>query len=174
MSVLFNGRLKEKFKTPIKTIDPQVIANGMETDTTLYDYKVEPSKVPMPLELLKQELDRDEMLQDTILSLCDKEGMPLKWKYLTNNIDDVMDLLHTEDFFDLIPMSEEYTYHVARDWVGCPIRKSEMDKMEYHRKVFERKAKEELLNHEKRVRKAKQLHKESKVKFEQKNTKLIF
>lgn len=174
MSVLFNGQLKGKFKTPVNEIDPAVIANNLETDTTLYDYKVEPNKVPMPLELLKHELDKDVMLQDTILGLCDKEGMPLKWKYLAHDIDDVMDLLHTEDFFDLIPMSEEYTYHVARDWVGCPMKKSEMDKAEYQRKIFERKAKEEILNHEKRIQKAKKLHKESKVKFQQKNTTLIF
>ena len=173
MSVLFNGQLKGKFKTPVNMIDPRVAANNLETDTTLYDYKVEPSKVPMPLELLKHELDRDEMLQDTILGLCDKEGTPLKWKYLANDIDDVMELLQTEDFFELIPMSEEYAYHVARDWVGCPMKKSEMDKAEYQRKIFERKAKEEVLNHEQRVQKAKKLHKESKAKFLQKNTTLM-
>ena len=46
----------------------------------------------MPTELLKHEIDKDIMLQDTILGLCDKDGVPLRYRYLGNDLDNVMDV----------------------------------------------------------------------------------
>jgi len=176
--MLFNGHIKDNFKMPIKNVFCSEFINDK-----LQEINLEPSKVPMPTELLRHELDRDEKLQDTILGLCDKNGYPLKWKYLANNLEDVMSLLQTEEFFDHIPMSDDFTYHVARDWCGVPLTKKEMSNTEFQRKVFERRALEERKGYEERIKKAQQMRSESLKKlnskakvstFETKNTTLTW
>ena len=172
---LFNGQIENKFKMPYNN---DVFCSEVVNDK-LQEITMEPGKVPMPTELLRHEIDRDEKLQDTILGLCDKNGYPLKWKYLANNLEDVMSLLQTEEFFDYIPMSEDFTYHVARDWCGIPITKKEMSNTEFMRRIFEKRAMEERKAYEERIKKAQQMRAESlkKVKtttFETKNTTLTF
>jgi hypothetical protein len=39
-----------------------------------------------------------------------------------------------------MPMSEEFNYFVARDYMGCPISKREIDKQAYERRVYEKRA----------------------------------
>ena len=37
-------------------------------------------------------------------------------------------------------MPDDFVYFTARDWLGCPISKSEMDSMTYNRKLYEKRA----------------------------------
>ena len=105
-----------------------------------FEYTLDESKIPLPTELLAHELDNDEVLQDTLLNFCDSEGVPFKYKYLANDCDDMMEILKCDDFLDKMPMSEEFNYFVARDYMGCPISKREIDKQAYERRVYEKRA----------------------------------
>ena len=104
------------------------------------DSRVEEDKIPLPTALLAHELDNDEMLQDTLLNLCDSSGVPFKYKYLANSTDDVMEIMKCDEFLDRMPMCEEFNYYIARDYMGCPITKSEVDKNVYERCIFEKRA----------------------------------
>lgn len=174
MTHLFNGRRKENYKHPIHNRNCNEIV-----DNRLFEVKLEPDKIPMPTELLKHDLDKDTVLQDTILGLCDKNGLPLRYTFLTNDLDNVMDCLQGEEFFDNIPMPDEFLYFTARDWLGCPISKSEMDAMTFNRKIYEKRALEERMAYKLRVEKGKRLRAESLKKlktatFEEKPTTLTF
>lgn len=174
MTHLFNGRVKDNYKHPIRNEYCNEIV-----DNRLFEVKLEPDKIPMPTELLKHEIDKDTVLQDTILGLCDKDGMPLRYKFLGNDLDNVMECLQAEEFFDNIPMPEEFLYFTARDWLGCPISKKEMDAMTFNRKIYEKRAMEEREAYKLRVEKGKKMRAESlkklkTAKFEDKPTTLIF
>ena len=166
MTTLFNGVLKDKFKFPIVSDSQEAVADGAlkddwEPNKKEYDCEPDPSMLPMPTELLRHELDRDTVLQDTILSLMDKDGVPLRWKYLADDFDDVVNLLDGEDFFDNMPMPDVYRYHVARDWVGCPISKHELEAYEVRRKAYEKIAFDKLRELKQRRIKGKKLQEES-------------
>ncbi len=174
MTHFFNGRVKDNYKHPIRSdYCNETIENR------LFEVKLEPDKIPMPTDLLKHEIDKDTVLQDTILGLCDKDGVPLRYKFLGNDLDNVMECLQAEEFFDNIPMPEEFVYFTARDWLGCPISKKEMDAMTFNRKIYEKRAMEEREAYKSRVEKGKKLRAESikklkTAKFEDKPTTLIF
>jgi len=153
---MFNGRVKENYKHPIDNKHCDEIV-----DNRLFEVKLEPDKIPMPTTLLKHEIDKDEVLQDTILGLCDKDGLPLRYRFLGNDLDNVIECLQAEEFFDNIPMPDEFVYFTARDWLGCPISKNEMDAMTFNRKIYERRAMEEREAYKLRVEKAKKMRKES-------------
>ena len=163
---LFNGVLKDKFKFPYNPINDGVlkeIANGFKKKKpTIEDCEPDPSMIPLPTQMLRHELDKDLMLMDTILELCDKDGMPLRWKYLCDDFDDVREMIEAEDFFDVFPNSDEMRYFVARDWIGCPIKKYEIDAIEKKRKIYERRAYEKQKQYYERKKKAKKLHDQSK------------
>ena len=155
MSNLFNGVLKSKFKTPLpdQTSALKAIARNGCKDNKTYDIdEIDETKIPMPSVLLQHELDNDEQLQDTILGLCDENGIPLKWKYLANDMDDVMELISCESFFNQIPMCNEYNYFVARDWMGVPVNKYEVDSIAKQRKIFEKRAMKKRCDYERRVK----------------------
>ena len=105
-----------------------------------FDYTLDESKIPLPTELLAHEIDNDVVLQDTLLNLCDSEGMPFKYKYLVNDCEDMMEILKCDDFLDKMPMSDEFNYFVARDYMGCPISKREIDRSAFERRVYEKRA----------------------------------
>ena len=177
---LFNGVLKDKFKFPYNPYNDGVlkeIANGFkkkDKPPTIDDYDPDPSMIPMPTHLLRHELDKDCMLMDTILELCDKDGMPLRWKYLVDDFDDVREMIEAEDFFDVFPASDEMRYFVARDWVGCPIKKHEIDQIEKRRKIYEKRAFEKQQQYRQRKAKGKKLQKESKLKVKRDQVVLTF
>ena len=175
MTHLFNGILQQKFKTPLPDQSGalKAIARRGAKDSKLYDIEVDESMIPMPSVLLQHELDNDIMLQDTILSLCDKDGMPLKWKYLANDMEDVMELVQSEPFFEQIPMCEDYYYHVARDWVGCPINKYEIDSIARQRKVFEKRALKKRQEYE-RKQKQNKSHAKKNIQVTNEKRKIIF
>ena len=169
MTNLFNGHLKNKFKTKLPNQDSALrcIARGCKNDDTVYEETVDETKVPLPTALLCHEMDTDLTLQDTILGLCDKDGMPLKWKYLADNMKDVMELLKAEDFFDQMPMTETYNYYVCRDWMGVPVSKYEIDSISRQRKIFEKRAMLKRQQYERRL-------KNSTSKFIKKNVTIDF
>lgn len=105
-----------------------------------FEYTLDESKIPLPTELLAHELDNDEVLQDTLLNFCDSTGVPFKYKYLANDCEDMMEILKCDEFLDKMPMSEEFNYFIARDYMGCPISKREIDKQAYERRVYEKRA----------------------------------
>ena len=74
MTHLFNGILKDKFKTTLPSQESafKCIARRGNKDDKIYDMVVDESKIPMPSCLIAHELDNDETLQDTLLGLCDK------------------------------------------------------------------------------------------------------
>ena len=164
---LFNGVLKAKFKFPYNPHNDGVlneIANNYKKGDKrpVFDCEPDPALIPMPTDMLRHEIDKDEMMMDTILDLCDKDGLPLRWKYLCDDFDDVREMMEAEDFFDVFPNSDEMRYFVARDWVGCPIKKHEIDSIERKRKIYEKRAFEKQLQYQKRKAKAKKLHEQSK------------
>jgi|TARA_R110000824_G_scaffold171973_1_gene349687 hypothetical protein len=175
---LFNGILKDKFKFKYNPINDGVlkeIANKYKKGDkrpSYDDYEPDPACIPMPTDLLRHELDKDDMMMDTIIDLCDSDGIPLRWRYLCDDFDDVREMLEAEDFFDVFPNSEEMRYFVARDWVGCPIKKYEIDAIEKKRKIYERRAIKKKQEYLKRRVKAKKLHEESK-KIKIKNEKTV-
>ena len=176
MAYLFNGKVQDKYKHPVSDRRMDDII-----DNRLFEIHLEPSKIPMPTELLKQEIDKDTVLQDTILGLCDKNGLPLRYTFLTNDLDDLMDCLKGEEFFEHIPMPDDFVYFTARDWLGCPISKKEMDSITFNRKIYERRAMEERMAYKLRVEKGKRLRAESltiqklkTAKFESKPTTLTW
>ena len=140
---LFNGILKDKFKFKYNPINDGVlkeIANKYKKGDkrpSYDDYEPDPACIPMPTDLLRHELDKDDMMMDTIIDLCDSDGIPLRWRYLCDDFD-------------------------ARDWVGCPIKKYEIDAIEKKRKIYERRAIKKKQEYLKRRVKAKKLHEESK------------
>lgn len=175
---LFNGVLKDKFKFKYNPSNDGVldeIANKFKKGDkrkVYEDWEPDPACIPMPTQLLRHELDRDEMLQETILELCDKDGFPLRWKYLCDDFDDVREMMEAEDFFDVFPASEDMRYFVARDWVGCPIKKQEIDSIERRRKIYEKKAYQKQVEYQKRKAKAKKLQEESLEKQKQRVFKI--
>ena len=68
MTNLFNGVLKEKFKHPLPNQDGafKALARGHKKDDKTYDIEINQAKIPLPTELLKYELDKDDMLIDTL------------------------------------------------------------------------------------------------------------
>ena len=161
--MLFNGVLKEKFKHPLPNQDGAIkaMARGNSVDDKIREYTLEPQKIPLPTQLLKHELDRDETLQDTLLGLCDKDGCPLRLKYLCEDLEDVMELLSCEEFFDNMPMSNEFNYFVARDWVGAPVSKYELDAIDRQRRIFEKRAMKVNQERKKRLAKGKKMRQKS-------------
>ena len=93
--------------------------------------------------------------------------MPLKWKYLADHMEDVMELLKAEDFFDQRPMTETYNYYVCRDWMGVPVSKYEIDSISRQRKIFEKRAMLKRQQYERRL-------KNSTSKFIKKNVTIDF
>ncbi len=156
-TALFNGALKDKFKSPLpdQTSALRALARGGACDKKVYDITLDESMIPLPTELLKHELDNDVMMQDTILGLCDKDGTPLKWKYLADTMDDVRELLQCESFFNQIPMCDDFNYFVARDWMGVPVKKYEIDSIARQRKIFEKRAMKKRQDYERRMKQRK-------------------
>ena len=142
MTNLFNGALKDKFKHALPSQDRVIraLARNNTTDNKTYNCEFDTSKLPLPIELLKHELDVDTQLQDTLLGICDKDGMPFKMKYLCETLDDVRELIQTEEFFNKMPMTDEISYFISRDWIGRPVSKWEIDAITRQRKIFEKRA----------------------------------
>jgi len=172
MTNLFNGVLKEKFKHPLPNQDGafKALARGHKKDDKTYDIEINQAKIPLPTELLKYELDKDDMLIDTLLNICDKNGVPFKWKYLTDDLEDVMELIQCEEFFDKIPMSKDYSYFVARDWIGVPINKYEIDSISRQRKIFEKRAIKKVNEYNKKRKNQKIINQQPEFK---KSTKIL-
>jgi len=163
MSHLFNGVLKPKWKTPLPSQDAalKAMARGYERDKRVYEEPLNTNKIPMPLELQLHEMNKDEVLQDTILGMCDEQGFPLCYKYLANDLDDVMEVIQTNSFFDHMPMLKDYSYFVGRDWIGYPIQKYEMDSIARQRKIFEKRAIKKSREHRERLKKGKKMQEKS-------------
>lgn len=104
------------------------------------DYRIDESKIPLPTELLKHELQVDTQLQDTLLSLCDSKGVPFKIKYLGNDYDSVMDFLATDEFLEKMPMNNEINHFIARDYLGIPVSKREVERSSQQRLLYEKRA----------------------------------
>ena len=152
MTNLFNGVLNEKFKHPLPNQDGAIkaLARNNTTETKSYNCEFDTSKLPLPIELLKHELDVDIQLQDTILGICDKDGVPFKLKYLCETLDDVRELIQTEEFFNKIPMTDEISYFISRDWIGRPVSKWEVDAISRQRRIFEKRAFKKRQEYQKR------------------------
>ena len=163
MTHLFNGVLKDKWKHPLPSQEGalRAMARGGKCDDKLYEDTLDVSKLPMPKDLLAYEMDKDVTVQDTVLGLCDSTGFPLSYKYLANDLDDVMDIIQTEEFFDHMPMLKDYSYFVARDWIGYPIQKHEVDSIVRQRKIFEKRAIKKSREYRERVKKGKRLREKS-------------
>jgi hypothetical protein len=155
MTHLYNGALMDKFKHPLPNQNSVIrsLARGHKSDTNNLEYEVDNSKMPLPIDLLKHEIDTDTQLQDTLLNICDKDGMPLKFKLLCDTLDDVREIIETEEFFNQIPMCEEFSYFVARDWIGRPISKFELNSIERQRRIFEKRALKKRQQYETRKKK---------------------
>ena len=61
MTNLFNGHLKNRFKTKLPNQDSALrcIARGCKNDDTVYEETVDETKVPLPTALLCHEMDTD-------------------------------------------------------------------------------------------------------------------
>ena len=70
-----------------------------------------------------------------------------------DTLDDVREIIETEEFFNQIPMCEEFSYFVARDWIGRPISKFELNSIERQRRIFEKRAFKKRQQYETRKKK---------------------
>ena len=81
-----------------------------------------------------------------------------------------MELILCEEFFDKIPMSKDYSYFVARDWIGCPINKYEIDSISRQRKIFEKRALKKVNEYNKKRKNQKIINQQPEFK---KSTKIL-
>ena len=174
MTHLYNGVLKHKFKHALPNQDCAIrnLARGHKCDNNTLEYEVDKGKMPLPLQLLKHEIDTDTQLQDTILNICDKDGLPLKFKLLCDTLDDVMEVIETDELFNQIPMCEDFSYFVARDWIGRPISKFELSSIDRQRRIFEKRAIKKRQQYE--TRKKQLVKHKPKIQVKEESTILTF